>query len=118
MKTTVKLKPYNGTIPFLATRIRKISRFASISPKESIEIAKNLITGNEWITDSSEIYTGNDSMFEFQTDKPESNPYQKWFDDAKFYRELLQKGANGDVESAIAYCKAELAGEIGHGCIG
>lgn len=30
------------------------------------------------------------------------------------YGDLLIRGANGDVEAAIAYCKLELAGEICH----
>lgn len=31
------------------------------------------------------------------------------------WQKLLKDGAAGNTEAAIAYCKAELAGEIGHG---
>jgi hypothetical protein len=44
----------------------------------------------------------------------ETDSQVKYFDSQSEYRKLLEAGANGDVESAIAYCKLELEGKIGH----
>lgn len=111
---TITLKNRDASIPEIAIAIRKLRQ---IPVSEAISLAYGLRSNVGWQLPHGEINTKPHPIFEFLVD-PYVDPYQKWFADAKFYRELLQKGASGDVESAIAYCKAELAGEIGHGCIG
>lgn len=46
------------------------------------------------------------------------DPYSVYFAAQKRYHDLLKAGASGDTDAAIAYCRAELAGEVGHGAMG
>lgn len=46
------------------------------------------------------------------------NPYTAAYRRMAEGYELLKRGAAGDVEAALLYCKMELAGEIIHGPIG
>jgi hypothetical protein len=46
------------------------------------------------------------------------NPYAAHFKEQNGYYELRDKGAAGDAEAAIAYCKLELEGLVSHGAMG
>lgn len=46
------------------------------------------------------------------------NPYQEYAKLRESQYQLMLKGAAGDAEAAIAYCKMEAAGEVGHGAMG
>jgi hypothetical protein len=46
------------------------------------------------------------------------DPWEEHFRLAAEHHELLKRGAAGDVEAAIAYCKLELGNKVSHGAIG
>jgi hypothetical protein len=46
------------------------------------------------------------------------NPYAAHFKEQAGYYALRDKGAAGDVDAAIAYCKLELEGKVSHGAMG
>ena len=50
-------------------------------------------------------------------DEPD-NEYQVFAKKRQALYNLLKAGGAGDAEAAIAYCKAELAGEVSHGVMG
>jgi hypothetical protein len=46
------------------------------------------------------------------------NPWVKHMKEQEEYFALCKRGAAGDVEAAIAYCKLEVAGTVKHGGMG
>ena len=48
----------------------------------------------------------------------EVNPYAEHFREQSEYYALRDRGAAGDVEAAIAYCKLEVQGLVSHGAMG
>lgn len=46
------------------------------------------------------------------------NPYEAHFKQQNEYFALRDRGAAGDVEAAIAYCKLEAAGKVSHAAMG
>lgn len=120
MKLTIKLKHSVDRLVLLRwirnahTQWRRV-----IALSKCMELANSLIAGTEWVPDERLIGT----IYHFRENIPD-------FIDANFvipvdpdieYRQnvarlysLLEKGAAGDTEAAIAYCKAELAGEVNH----
>ena len=46
------------------------------------------------------------------------DPYTAFFKEQQDYYQLCVRGAAGDAEAAIAYCKLEVEGKISHGPMG
>lgn len=106
----------------VARLIRNVSR-KHISVADSLLIARSIRTAPVKFEDDSRYWD-----FKFASDKgllptwliaEFEEPYNEYLVFAKrqkaFY-DMLKAGGDGD--AAVAYCKAELAGEISHGVMG
>lgn len=123
-KVSIKLKPWHG---FENAALAKALRsFILLGLNETMDVMRALQRGeaveiqpesfkisNRQATDPN-FWMG---WFEFYITLP-PNPYLEQVEKWKVQRELLQRGAAGNVEAAIKYCQIELAGEINHGAMG
>jgi hypothetical protein len=91
---------------------------SSRSVPKALDMADHLLGGGELIRHLSEeekdaagdICTFEEILWE--------NPYVKYMKEQEEYFTLCKRGAAGDAEAAIAYCKLEVTGIVKHGGMG
>lgn len=86
--------------------------------KEAMMIATDLFNGKTWEQSIWSLRNGFDKCPYFDIKnryEEEANEHKVWFARQNELFELCRKGAEGDAEAAIAYCKAEMTGEVNHG---
>jgi hypothetical protein len=106
--------------PHLIKWIRRI--FLKINPvstlNDAVLLSDFLLLGDIWISDQYWFWNSSkDDLPEFiniELIEP-VNESTVFFREQEKYYELLKLGASGNVEAAIAYCKAELEDKISHG---
>jgi hypothetical protein len=91
----------------------------AFSLSEALVIARSLKNGGSWEIDSTEVTPPNEKDPCLGVIQPEPED-----DNAAFWKtiqleiahceNLLGRGAAGDIEAAIEYCKLELAGKVPH----
>lgn len=111
----IRLKDMDTSIPIIAKEIAQMHRCIGYEIKkiDAVNIARNLKDSKEYdLAFYLERFSDID-MFDIAVTK-EENSYDQVCKRWEYFNNLLEKGANGDVEAAIAYCKAELNGEISH----
>ena len=103
----------------IASAIRHVCK--SISMSDSLMIATNIKMGHYrfntplfWDFKFAAINGLLPVWLLVKFDEP-VNEYQVFAKEREALYNLLKAGGAGDAEAAIAYCKAELAGEISHG---
>lgn len=90
----------------------------SRSVPKALDMADHLLSGGEFIRHLSveekdaagDICTFEEILWE--------NPYVKHMKEQEEYFALCKRGAAGDAEAAIAYCKLEVTGTVKHGGMG
>lgn len=91
---------------------------SSRSVPKALDMADHLLGGGEFIRHLSEEEkdaAGDICSFE---EILWENPWVKHMKEQEEYFALCKRGAAGDVEAAIAYCKLEVAGTVKHGGMG
>lgn len=118
MSYTIKAKPQSNRVA-LAQWVRRLRVCnGHMTLPRALQTADDMLQGQtfEWYLFPDEIDLG-----KFLCDiveVPYENPYQTHFDEQKEYAKLLEKGAAGDTDAAIAYCKLEMEGKVSHGAFG
>lgn len=89
--------------------------------KTAVNLTDVLLHGDEWVAGRyhywKNISLNSPPFVKFEFVEPVC-PYKAHWDRQSAYFELRDKGAAGDVEAAIAYCKAEQEGKVSHGAMG
>ena len=119
------MKEYKVTAGQLASRMSvakwllSLGSFASSrSVPKAMNMADNLLGGGEFkmhLSSEEKDAAGDICSFE---EILWVNPYVEHFKQQREYFDLRDRGAAGDVESAIAYCKLEVEGKVSHAAMG
>ena len=129
-EVTITLKDTAVSRVELANWVRHATPHLITNAKDALAVAACLIKGEKW---EPEFYMLADNLKQAYgtyikevnpfcnvtiVDVPEDNQYTRHFATQKGYYDLMCKGAAGDAEAAIAYCKLELSGDVSHGAMG
>lgn len=119
IRITLKMDAENDAID-IAGRVKRLASRSKWTSREFLIIARLLMKGEGWepevhFLDIDEINAQrNNGPLEFEiTELPDEYAEQarRW----KEVHELIEKGAVGDAEAAIEYCRRLKAGEITYG---
>jgi hypothetical protein len=83
-------------------------------------IARCLLSGERWSPLSSyfDVTKANSyPHWDVTVTNAESDRYTNYYKEQQGYFALMRKGAEGDAEAAIAYCKLEAEGKVNHGAM-
>ena len=115
----ITLKDKNIAPLNLARLLRDIWQSELASPANCIYVAKCLINGETWRPTLGSIHIPNiDKSEHLNLVFPESEidkDSRLRREQQTEYWELGRRGAAGDAEAAIAFCKLEMEGKISHG---
>jgi hypothetical protein len=110
-KTQITVKDKNVTSAQLANFLKKhIDSHLSIPLSYYLDIARKLINGETYTHDYPLEIPKNDFV-NVSTIIDENDPVAKMLAERDYYYELMLKGANGDSEAAIEFCKAVKEGK-------
>lgn len=102
----------------LAKWVRSLRGMSITSVPQALMVADDLLNGCRFeLYLSAEEKAAGDALCTI-TEIVVENPWKAHFDEQARYHELCTRGAAGDVEAAIAFCKLEVEGKVSHGAIG
>jgi hypothetical protein len=100
----------------LARWIRKV--YSGLTSQQCLIILRRLRRGGTWEIACGSCYDYENGPCDFVVNCAEIDYWDDVVKKWDFHSDLLKRGADGDAQAAIEYCKLELAGEISHGAIG
>lgn len=100
----------------LAHWLHKVEQYESA--RMAIQAADDLLGGNDYQVDIRDDIAAAAPEFVQLVPVAYVNPYVAHFKQQEEYSALCERGAAGDVEAAITYCKLELEGKVSHGAFG
>ena len=89
------------------------------SAKDAMYITDCMLRGETWRPNYFSMKRGFETceLFNVKIEEP-VNPYAEHMRIQQGYYDLCRRGAEGDVEAALAYCKLEIEGKVSHGAMG
>ena len=124
----ITLKPDTELEPLDLTIILKAVTYdGEYTSREPLMIARCLLKGEGWeppvsalLLDQVRFHSLNGPFkLEVKDFEDETRAaYRESAERARIHRDLLERGATGDVDAAIEYCRLELAGKINHAACG
>lgn len=87
-----------------------------ISVVEALKASDSILDGHSLEIEQSRLNISEPLLDFISIDSiPEEDLEKKWYAEVMRHRELLERGANGDVESALEYCRLNYSGKIFRG---
>lgn len=116
----VKMLDKSIDVMQVASWVKYVTSVDHFTLPERLCIARCLLKGERWSPSPwcFDVTKANSYQhWDVKVTNAESDRYTNYYKEQQGYFALMRKGAEGDAEAAIEYCKLEAAGKVNHGAM-